>query len=251
MSLAQIKNQMAEMKFKGMLAHLESTLAEATSASMSYTDLLDQLLQAEYEDRESRRTTRRIKNAKLRQQARFEEIDTTAKRSLTKAQIKELYALEWLKQHRPVLLIGQTGVGKTFLAEAISLHACERGFSALFTSASEFFENLAMARAAGTYLKMRDRMIKPDLLAIDDLGLRGLTATEAHDLCEILEARSIEKSTLITTQLPLDNWAEVIGDPVVADAIIDRVKHTALTLNITGESYRRKKAQSFDKKSRK
>jgi DNA replication protein DnaC len=107
-----------------------------------------------------------------------------------------------------------------------------------------------MSRAAGNYLRMRDRMIKPDLLILDDFGLRKLSSTEAHDLCEILEIRSIGKSTLVTTQLPIDHWAEVIEDPVIADAIIDRLMHTSLKITITGESYRRKKAQALEQNSR-
>lgn len=156
--------------------------------------------------------------------------------------------MEWLKQGRPLLIIGPTGVGKTFLAEALGLQACRNRFSTLYLSMSSLIENLILSRTSGSYLKFRDRLAKPDLLVIDDFGLRKLTTAEAHDFCEILEERSQNKSTVITTQLPLNHWKEVISDPVIADAIIDRLIHAAIKLTVTGESYRKVKALKLDSK---
>jgi DNA replication protein DnaC len=147
-----------------------------------------------------------------------------------------------------VLLIGQTGVGKTFIAQAAGLHACACGKSVLYMTLTTWLENLALARSSGTYLRYRDKLAKPDLVILDDMGMRKLSATEAQDLCELLEERSINKSTLFTTQLPLDHWSEVIGDPVIADAIRDRLEHSALAIHITGESYRGVKARKLASK---
>ena len=251
MSLEQIKSKCSEMKLKGILSMLELTLEQATSHEWSYTDLLNRLLQVEKDDREQRKVQSRIKSAKLRKTSRFEQIDLQANRSITKAQVKELYELNWIKQSRPMVLIGPTGIGKTYLVEAIGLHACENGYTTLFKSMSELFENIMMARTSGNYLRMRDRMVKPDLLILDDFGLRKINTSEAHDLCEILEMRSINKSTIITTQLPFEHWKEVIEDEVIADAIIDRMLHTSYKLTITGQSYRAKKGESLDKNNRK
>ena len=113
-----------------------------------------------------------------------------------------------------------------------------------------WLENLALARSSGTYLRYREKLAKPDVLILDDVGMRKLTATEAQDLCEILEERSFGKSTVFTTQLPLEHWAEVIADPVIADAIRDRLQHTALILTITGESYRGVKARKLAARSK-
>jgi DNA replication protein DnaC len=236
---------MADMKLLGMLGTFDQSIADATRDQSSYTDLIDVLLQAEADYRHERKTGYRIKAAKFSLRPAFEEIDFTASRSISKAQIKELYSLQWLHDARPVLLIGPTGVGKTFIAQAAGLHACACGKSVLYMTLTTWLENLALARSSGTYLRYRDKLAKPDLVILDDFGMRKLSATEAQDLCELLEERSINKSTLFTTQLPLDHWSEVIADPVIADAIRDRLEHSALTLHITGESYRGVKARKL------
>lgn len=248
MSTAIARNLMAEMKLLGMLGTFEKSLTEATRDQASYSQFLDALLQAEADYRQERKTGTRIKAARFTLRPAFEDIDFTASRSISKAQIKELYSLQWLNDARPVLLIGQTGVGKTFIAQATGLHACACGKSVLYMTLTTWLENLALARSSGTYLRYRDKLVKPDLIIIDDFGMRKLSSIEAQDLCEMLEARSIAKSTLFTTQLPLDHWSEVIADPVIADAIRDRLEHSALTLHITGESYRGVKARKLASK---
>jgi len=147
-----------------------------------------------------------------------------------------------------VLPISQTGVGKTFIAQAAGLHACACGKSVLYMTVTTWLENLALARSSGTYLRYRDKLARPDLLILDDFGMRKLSSTEAQDLCEILEERSLGKSTMFTTQLPLAHLAEVIADPVISDAIRDRLEHAALTIDITGESYRGVKARKLASK---
>jgi DNA replication protein DnaC len=250
MSTAIARNLMAEMKLLGMSAAFERILSEATREQCSYSDFLDTLLQAESDFRTQRKTAGRIKAAKFSIRPAFEDFDFTANRSISKAQIKELYSLVWLREGRPVLLVGQTGVGKTFIAQAIGLHVCSHSKSVLYMTVTTWLENLMLARSAGTYLKFRDKLAKPDLVVLDDFGMRKLTATEAQDLCELLEERSIEKSTLFTTQLPLSHWSEVIADAVIADAIRDRLEHAALTINITGESYRGVKARKLASKKK-
>jgi len=236
---------MAEMKLIGMSGAFDQVVSDATRDQTSYTEFLDALLQAEADYRHARKTGNRIKAARFTLRPSFEDFDFTASRSISKAQIKELYSLSWLEQGRPLLLIGQTGVGKTFIAQAAGLHACASGKSVLYMNITTWLENLTLARSSGTYLKYRDKLAKPDLIIFDDFGMRKLSSIEAQDLCEILEERSIGKSTAFTTQLPLDHWSEVIADPVIADAIRDRLEHSALTLHITGESYRGVKARKL------
>jgi DNA replication protein DnaC len=245
MSTAIAKNLMAEMKLLGMLGTFEKALSDAARDQTSYSEFLDALLQAEADYRQERKTGYRVKAAKFTLRPAFEDIDFTASRSISKAQIKELYSLHWLNDARPVLLIGQTGVGKTFIAQATGLHACACGKSVLYLTLTTWLENLALARSSGTYLRYRDKLARPDVVIIDDFGMRKLSSTEAQDLCELLEERSINKSTMFTTQLPIDHWSEVIPDAVIADAIRDRLEHSALTIHITGESYRGVKARKL------
>ncbi len=245
MSNAVARNMMAEMKLLGMLGALDKVIASATRDQISYTEFLDALLQAEVDHRGERSAQRRLKAAKLPVRVCLDDFDYTAQRSITKAQIRELQSLTWLHEGRPLVLIGQTGVGKSFIAQAIALQVCHHGKSALYMNVTTWLENVALARSSGTYLRYRDKLAKPDVLVLDDIGMRKLTATEAQDLCEILEERSIGKSTVFTTQLPLDHWSEVIADPVIADAIRDRLQHAALTITITGESYRGVKARKL------
>jgi len=120
----------------------------------------------------------------------------------------------------------------------------------MYMTVTTWLENVALARSSGTYLRYRDKLAKPDVLILDDMGMRKMSSIEAQDLCEILEERSISKSTIFTTQLPLDHWCEVIADPVIADAIRDRLQHSALTINITGESYRGVKARTLASKKK-
>lgn len=250
MSTAVARNLMVEMKMFGMMETFENAVSAATRDQTSYSEFLDVLLQAEADYRAERKTRNRIKAARFTLRPTFEDFDFTANRSISKAQIKEIYSLSWLQDGRPLLLIGPTGVGKTFIAQATGLHACSCGKSVLYMTVTTWLENLALARSSGTYLKYRDRLAKPDILILDDFGMRKLTATEAQDLCEILEERSNGKSSVFTTQLPLAHWAEVIADPVIADAIRDRLEHAALTLHVTGESYRGVKARKLAKKKK-
>ena len=250
MSTAITRNLMAEMKLLGMLNALDKAVADATADQVSYTEFLDTLLQAEADYRGERAALRRLKAAKLPIRVSLDDFDYTAHRSITKTQIRELQSLGWLKDGRPLLIIGQTGVGKSFIAQAIALQVCQHGRSALYMNVTTWLENLALARSSGTYLRYRDKLAKPDVLVLDDVGMRKLTATEAQDLCEMLEERSLGKSTVFTTQLPLDHWSEVIADPVIADAIRDRLHHSALTIHITGESYRCVKARKLASKKK-
>ncbi|MBK7250678.1 MAG: ATP-binding protein [Gammaproteobacteria bacterium] len=189
---------MAEMKLLGMLGAVDKALHDATREKTSYSELLDTLLQAEADYRQERKTGYRIKAAKFTLRPAFEDIDFTASRSISKAQIKELYGLQWLHDARPVLLIGPTGVGKTFIAQATGLHACACGMSVLYMTLTTWLENLALARSSGTTCVTATSSPGPSSSSSMTSDCEN-SATEAQDLCELLEERSIDKSTLFTT----------------------------------------------------
>jgi hypothetical protein len=175
MSIAIAKNHMAEMKMLGMLAVLDKTLTEATRDKISYTEFADILLQAEADYRQERKTVNRIKAAKFTVRPALEDFDFTAKRSITKAEIKEIYTLGWLNDARPLVLIGQTGVGKTFIAQAIGLHACASGKSVLYMSITAFLDNLAIARSGAALFGRREA-------AMPDAGVgRGCTRQSVRE----------------------------------------------------------------------
>ena len=189
-----------------------------------------------------------MKSSKLTQKPLLEDFDSAVGRTITKSQVRDLYELSWLENKRSMVIIGPTGVGKTFLAQALGTHCCAHRITTLFVDMSQYLEELNLARATSSYLKYLKKLARPQLLIFDDFGLRKLSTDQANDLCDLLKAR-IEKSTIITTQLPIKNWQEAIEDPVIADTIIDRVIHTSLVLDYKGPTYREVQGRLLRKKS--
>lgn len=241
--LEQTKNQMQSMQLNGMLKSLDMRLQESLSQGWGTVEFLSALVTDEKNFREVNKINRRIKAANFRTQAAIEMIDYTADRNLTKALVKDLMQLTYIKANPGNIIIeGPTGVGKTFLSTALGHHACRHGYSTIFMGLTVFVEKLLMARTDGTYLKLRERLIKTDFLIIDDVGLKKLPAQVAQDLHDLLEERQ-EKSTMITTQLPLKNWNEIIEDELALDTIVDKLQHGSIHIKIDGDTYRKKKAK--------
>lgn len=241
--IEETKNTLARLKFHGMLATLDLRLTEATSHGWGHSEFLGALITDEKTYRDNQATSRRIRGAHFRTEASFEQFDLTAKRNVGKTIVQDLMELRFLREPRNVLILGPTGVGKTFLATAIGNHACRVGFSCLFVGVNVLVERITLARADGTFLKYRDRLVKADVLILDDLGIRTLPPETIQDLYDILEERYQTRSTIITSQLPLANWKEVIDDAVALEAILDRLIHGAVKIELSGESYRKKRAK--------
>lgn len=233
-------NQLHQLRLCGMLKTLPLRLQESQQEKWSYSEFLNGLLVDEIRYRDQKSSEGRLKRAKFRTQADFDHFDFTLKRSLTKTQIKELKELSFMKSKQNLLLLGPTGVGKTFVATAIGHQACVEGYNVIFEGMNSLIETIKFHRVAGTFLRIRKRLIEADLLIIDDLGIKPLDGEMVQDLYDILEERYHKKSTIITTQLPIQNWKEIITDEVVFEAIVDRVAH-GYKIEITGESYRRRR----------
>jgi len=248
--IEQTKSIMVELKCLGALNTLDQRLSDATSHGWGHAEFLSAIFTDEKLYRDQNKIGRRIKYANFRTTATFERIDYTLKRTITKPLVRDLMNLAFLKRPQNVLITGATGVGKTYLATAIGEYACRSGFTCIFIGISVLIERLLMSRSDGTYLRYRDRLIKCDLLIIDDVGLKKLPPEIVIDLHDILEERQM-RCTLITSQLPLKNWKEIIGDELALDTIVDKLKHGTLHLLVEGDTARdlKNKKRAVDKHS--
>ncbi len=240
MSLSQVRNRIQEMGLQGMLPVIESVIDRHQKGELHVTEALDLLLEHEWRFRQERATATRKLRSKIRKGAALEEFDLTLARGITKADLRQLASLEWCSQGKPLIFIGPTGIGKSYLARALGLLACERGKTSLFMTVTDFIEHQVIARSCNCYLKFRASLVRPDVLILDDLGMRKFTAQEAEDLRDVIEHRSYGKSTIITTQLPTDHWSEVIGDEIIRDALIDRLETPGEVIRMDGPTYRDK-----------
>lgn len=234
--------KLTDMRFTGMAAALQEQMQMDNLENMGFEERLGILLDREQADRETRRMKTRLRKAKLRQNAAVEDIDFRHPRGLDRSLVIRLSDCVWIKKHNNLLITGPTGVGKSYLACAFAHKACREGYSAIYLRASKLFEDLSLAKGDGRYLKILTAYAKTDLLVLDDFGLVELNQEQRHDLLEILEDRHGLKSTLVTSQLPVKHWHEQIGDPTLADAILDRIVHSAHRMDLNGDSMRKKQA---------
>jgi DNA replication protein DnaC len=238
-----IFDKLQQLRFYGMLNALEEHMQMPDIDKLVFEERLGLLLDREMTVREDRRLKTRLRKAKLRQNASVEDVDFRHPRKLDKTLFMGLADCRWLKEHNNVLLIGPTGVGKTYLSCALAQKACREGYSALYFRLPRLLHELSIAKADGRYDKLLAGIGRTDLLVLDDWGLDKFVKEQRHDLLEILEDRHGLRSTLITSQLPVKHWHEIIADPTLADAILDRLVHNAYKLVLDGESMRKKQSK--------
>lgn len=248
--IEQTKNMMNAMRLSGMLGSLDVRIHEASTNGWGASEFISALVTDEKLYRDNKMIKRKIKAAQFRTDASLDKLDFTAKRTLTKAQVSDLRSLRFLIEPRNVILMGPTGVGKTYLATAVGNLVCHEGKIVIFMGMNVFIEKAAMTRADGSFMRFRERLIRADLLILDDLGIKKLPSSAVQDLYDILEERYQNKATMITSQLPIKNWREVIEDEVALEAIVDRLIHGSIKLDIEGDSYRKKRGMDgkIDKK---
>ena len=232
--------QLHSLRLTGMADALSQQLDQPTTyEELGFFERLSLLVNSESTCRDNRKIVRLLRQAKLRLNAHPADIDYRARRGLHKDTLAQLLQLDWIRHHRNLLIEGATGTGKTFLACALGQTACEHGLSVRYFRASRLFEMLTVAHGDGSIGKLLAQLAKTELLIIDDWGLDILTQQQRNDLLEVIEDRHGRGATLITSQLPSTHWHEAIGEPTLADAILDRLLHNATKLQLKGESMRK------------
>ena len=229
-------DKLHRLRLPVMAQGLRELIDSSSAGDLSFEERLGLLADRELLERENKKLTWRLAKSRIGKTACLEDTDYRSSRGLDRSLVLELAQGEWIKSHRNLLIIGPTGVGKTFLARALGHQACLLGFSALFLRTPRLFPEIALARETGKASRLLASWAKMDLLLLDDLCLLPLSQDQRHDLLEILEDRWETRSTLVTSQYPVDLWHERIGEPTLADAILDRLVHNAYTITLKGDS---------------
>ena len=235
-------DKLNQLRLFGMAHALTEQTKIAEIDALPFADRLGLLIDREMTERSNRAITSRLRRAHLKLSATAEDIDFRSPRGLDRSLFQSLLAGDWITHHQNVLLTGPTGVGKTYLACALANQACRQGASALYFRLPRLLQDLATARGDGRYTKLLTQFAKTDVLVLDDWGLASFTDESRRDLLELFDDRHNSRSTIVTSQLPVEHWHEALGDPTLADAILDRLVHHAHRIALKGDSLRKRKA---------
>jgi len=235
----QTLEKLRSLRLSGMAQVFDAYLQYGPADKRTPSEVLAELIDAECDMRYNHRTDRLLKAAKLRLQATFEELHYGPERNLDRKAVQKLIAEEWINKGTTVLVSGATGVGKSFFLCAIGRHACLSGIPTRYEQAPKFFPRLKQCRGEGTFRREIDRLAKMPLLILDDFGLLPLDTEDRIALLEILEDRYARSATVIASQLPVGKWHASIGEPTIADAIMDRLAHTPFIFELKGGSQRK------------
>jgi len=232
--------KLEEMRLIGFTRAYREFMDTGINKDFTIDEVISHLVQAEWDERYNRRLQRLITNAKFRYQANMEQIDYIVKRELDKAIMLRLSSGDWIVKKQNVIITGATGLGKSYLASALGYQACQQGHKVFYRNCGKLFDELKIAKADGSYIKEINKIESQDLLIMDDFGLKPLDNNQRLILLELLEDRHGKRSTLITSQIPVNKWYDIIGEPTIADAIMDRLVHSSHRIELSGESMRKK-----------
>lgn len=230
------------LRLTGMVQALTEQMHMPEVGDLSFEERLGLLVDREMTERQDRRLKTRLHQAKLRLNAVMEDMDYRHPRGLDKSLMMSLASCQWVKDRRNVLITGPTGIGKTWIACALGHKVCREGYTALYLRLPRLLQELPIAKGDGRYPKLMASLAKTDVLILDDWGLAVLNDDHRRDMLEVLEDRHDRRSTLVTSQFPVAHWHEAIGNPTLADAILDRLVHNAYTIPLQGESMRKQRA---------
>lgn len=235
--------RLRELHLSAMADALTQQLENPQLLSLAFEDRLGMLVEHEWSQRENRKLKRLIRSAGLPEAACLEDVDYRSSRNLDKAFIASLSSCDWIRRRQNLVILGATGLGKTWLGAAFATQACRLRLAALFYRASNLFNDIAVATLDGSLPKLKARLAKPDLLVLDDFGIGNMTVQAAHVLLDIVDRRMRSGSMLITSQYPIEQWHGFFPDPTIADAVLDRVVHQAHRIQLKGESMRKLQAK--------
>ncbi len=236
--------KMRKMKFFGMFRAFKTSLESGRQEDYTNDEMIANLIEAEWDDRQNRNITRQLKNARFRYKASLEELHYNTGRNIDKNLIMRFAECKFIDKHENILITGLTGIGKSYIASALGHQACSLGYKVAYHNTAKLFGKLKMAKADGSYIKEIAKIERQHLLILDDFGIQPLDAQSRAALMEIIEDRHGKSSTIITSQVPVSKWHDIIGEKTVADAILDRIIHEAHRLDLKGESLRKKSANS-------
>jgi DNA replication protein DnaC len=238
--MKDILSKMKSMKLLGMAKAFHLTVESGKNETFTPDEMITHLIESEWDERYNRKLDRTLQAARFRYKASVEEIGFEEGR-VNKNQVVRLADCEFIKRNENIIITGSTGIGKSFLASALGHQACSLGYRVLYQHSTKLFGRMKIAKADGTYLKELAKMERQHLLLIDDFGLQPLDALSRSTLMEIIEDRHGKASTIITSQIPISKWHEIIGEQTIADAILDRIVHDAHRIEMKGESLRKKR----------
>lgn len=239
----QTLEKLHAMKLFGMAQAFRAQMESAQASSLSFEERFALLIDEQWTWRENRALARRLRAARLKEQAVVEDINYQHPRQLDRKLIRTLVASDWVRQHLNILFIGPTGIGKSWLACALAQKACRDGFTILHKRTSELFRELSVAHADGSLGRLLLKLSRIDVLLLDDFAMAPFKDSERRDFLEICDDRYQRRSLLLTSQVPIAHWHEQIGDPTIADSILDRIVHNAHRIELNGESMRKKKSR--------
>ena len=231
------------LKLHGMAEAFRAQLETTDASQLSFEERFAMLVDQQWLWKENRALSRRLRAAKLKERGVIEDIDYQHPRGLDRKLIRTLASSEWVRQHQNLLLIGPTGIGKTWLGCALAQKACRDGFTILHKRSSELFRELAVAHVDGSFGRLLTKLARIDILVLDDFAMAPLKDSERRDFLELCDDRYQRRSIILTSQLPLAHWHEQIGDPTLADSILDRLVHNAYRIELNGESMRKKRGR--------
>jgi DNA replication protein DnaC len=233
-------DKMRKMKFFGMFRSFKTSLESGTQENYTADEMVATLIEAEWDDRQNRNIERHLKNARFRYKAALEELHYHTDRNIDKNLIMRLAECQFIDKHENILITGSTGIGKSYIASALGHQACSLGYKVVYHNAAKLFGKLKMTKADGSYIREVAKIERYHLLILDDFGIQPLDGPSRAALMEIIEDRHGKSSTIITSQVPVSKWHDIIGEKTVADAILDRIIHEAHRLELKGESLRKK-----------